>query len=244
MYDETRKIKIDSSSSHSTLLIEGLTKTFLSGQKEIKVLDQINLSVQAGESLAIIGPSGSGKSTLLGLIAGLDDPSSGRVVVEGNDLSMMDEERLTAFRGRRMGYIFQSYRLISTLTAIENVEVPLALCGDRQAMEKAEAWLTKVGLRERATHFPEKLSGGEQQRVALARVLAPQPSLILADEPTGNLDTQTGQEMTAMLFSLVRQIKSTLILVTHEEKLAQQTERVVELKDGKILREFKGSGRF
>ena len=244
MYDETRKIKIDSSSSHSTLLIEGLTKTFLSGQKEIKVLDQINLSVQAGESLAIIGPSGSGKSTLLGLIAGLDDPSSGRVVVEGNDLSMMDEERLTAFRGRRMGYIFQSYRLISTLTAIENVEVPLALCGDRQAMEKAEAWLTKVGLRERATHFPEKLSGGEQQRVALARALAPQPSLILADEPTGNLDTQTGQEMTAMLFSLVRQIKSTLILVTHEEKLAQQTERVVELKDGKILREFKGSGRF
>jgi putative ABC transport system ATP-binding protein len=194
------------------------------------------LKIARGESVAITGPSGSGKSTLLGLLAGLEAPSSGEVILEGENISAMDEERLAAFRGARIGFVFQSYRLLPTLSALENVRVPLDLAGRKDSAELAAQWLKRVGLGERSAHLPGQLSGGEQQRVALARALAPAPSLILADEPTGNLDSKTGAAMQAQLFKLVRQAGASMVLVTHDAALARSADRVVRFKDGKVAR--------
>jgi len=218
---------------------DNLSKSFTDGGARLTVLDGISLQVEKAETVAITGPSGSGKSTLLGLLAGLDTPSGGRVVVEGRDLGQMREEELTAFRGRRMGFIFQSYRLLPALTAEENVRVPLELAGDRLAAPRAREWLRQVGLGDRLNHLPAQLSGGEQQRVALARALAPQPALLLADEPIGNLDSTTGRDMIDLMFSLVQENETTLLLVTHEPWLAKRTERIIALKDGRMVSDIR-----
>jgi putative ABC transport system ATP-binding protein len=202
----------------------------------LSVLSGVNLKVARGESLAVTGPSGSGKSTLLGLLAGLEAPSSGSVWLEGENISVMEEERLAAFRGRHIGFVFQSYRLLPTLSALENVRVPLDLAGAGDSEAQSLAWLDRVGLSERAHHLPGQLSGGEQQRVALARALAPRPSLILADEPTGNLDTKNGAAMQALLFALLKSSGASMVMVTHDPALARAADRVIRFKDGKIQR--------
>lgn len=219
------------------LRAEQLTKEFTSGQGFITVLDDINIAIKKGERLAIMGPSGSGKSTLLGILSGLDSPTRGQVLLEGTDLATLDEDALSAIRGKRMGFIFQSYHLLPTLTAEENVSVPLELAGSVDAGEKAKEWLEKVGLGHRLNHMPAQLSGGEQQRVALARALAPSPDLLFADEPTGNLDSRTGSEMTELIFSLVKESGATLVLVTHENSIAKLADRIIELLDGRIVNE-------
>jgi putative ABC transport system ATP-binding protein len=209
----------------------GLEKTFGS----LKVLGPVSMSVRRGETVAITGPSGSGKSTMLGLFAGLEAPSAGQVVIEGVNISALDEEALAAFRGRRLGFVFQSYRLLPTLSALENVRVPLDLAGAKDAHARALDWLKRVGLQDRAGHLPGQLSGGEQQRVALARALAPHPVLLLADEPTGNLDSETGDLVQGLLFDLVKTTGASMVLVTHDDSLARKADRVLRFKDGKIL---------
>jgi putative ABC transport system ATP-binding protein len=219
----------------AVLAVAGLTKRYATAAGGLTVLDGVSFSVARGESVAVMGPSGSGKSTLLGLIAGLDSPSSGSIAIEGRDLGAMGDGELTAFRGRRMGFVFQSYRLLPTLSAEENVRVPLELAGAGDARATARRWLERVGLGGRGDHLPARLSGGEQQRVALARALAPQPALLFADEPTGNLDSRTGAEMADLLFALVRDLGSTLVVVTHEEQLAARAARIIELRDGRVV---------
>jgi putative ABC transport system ATP-binding protein len=214
------------------LRTENLEKSYGS----LKVLHPLKFSLSMGESLAVTGPSGSGKSTLLGLLAGLEEPSAGKVFLEGQELTAMNEEELAALRGRRLGFVFQSYRLLPTLSALENVRVPLDLAGVERSEELALDWLKRVGLESRAGHLPGQLSGGEQQRVALARALAPAPALVLADEPTGNLDSKTGQVVRDLLFGLLKGSKTSLILVTHDASLARKAKRVLKLKDGKVQR--------
>jgi putative ABC transport system ATP-binding protein len=217
------------------LSLEGVAKRYRSGGGELTVLSEVSFHVAAGERLAVVGPSGSGKSTLLGLMAGLDAPDSGRVLVEGRDLSALSPSALARLRGERMGFVFQAYRLLPTLTAIENIAVPLELAGRNDAIQIASTWLARVGLSERAHHLPGKLSGGEQQRVALARALAPKPALVFADEPTGNLDRHTGAAMADLLFSLIADSHATLVLVTHDPALAARASRRIELSDGRIV---------
>jgi putative ABC transport system ATP-binding protein len=206
-----------------------------SGGAEVTVLDGVSLDVARGECVAITGPSGSGKSTLLGLLAGLDTPVRGAVVVDGVDLGGLDEDALARFRRDRIGFVFQSYHLIPTLTAVENVAVPLELAGVSDARARATALLAEVGLAARGHHYPVQLSGGEQQRVALARAVARSPVLLLADEPTGNLDSATGAQIIALLLSLNRERGSTLVLVTHDPALAIQADRQVALRDGRVV---------
>jgi putative ABC transport system ATP-binding protein len=227
--------------SDAVLAVEDLGKSYRTSAGALTVLEAVSFTVARGECVAVTGPSGSGKSTLLGLIAGLDSPSSGRILVEGQDLAAMGESALALFRGRRMGFIFQSYRLLPTLTAEENVRVPLELARHGDAAGTARRWLERVGLGGRASHLPARLSGGEQQRVALARALAPQPALIFADEPTGNLDSRTGDEMTELLFTAVREQGATLLLVTHEEQLAARAGRVLVMRDGRLAGDRRGS---
>jgi putative ABC transport system ATP-binding protein len=207
---------------------------FPSGGRSLTILDGITLDVGAGEVCAITGPSGSGKSTLLGLVAGLDRPSSGSIAVAGIEITRLDEDALARFRRDTLGYVFQSYHLIPTLTAVENVAVPLEIAGAPNALDRARALLSDVGLGERAHHYPVQLSGGEQQRVALARAVALDPGLLLADEPTGNLDSATGAQIIELLLGLKRRRGSTLVLVTHDEALARHADRVVKLHDGRI----------
>ena len=221
--------------TRAVLEVEGLGKRYATQADELDVLSGVSFRVDAGESVAVTGPSGSGKSTLLGLIAGLDSPSSGRILVEEQDLAGMSDSALATFRGRRMGFIFQSFRLLPTLSAEENVRVPLELSGVPDARQRARLWLDQVGLSGRGSHLPSRLSGGDQQRVALARALAPRPALIFADEPTGNLDSRTGKEMADLLFSLVVDQGATLILVTHEERLAARAGRIIVLRDGQLV---------
>jgi putative ABC transport system ATP-binding protein len=209
-----------------------LTKRF----GDLTVLHEVDLKVQRGESLALTGPSGSGKSTLLGLLAGLEEASSGQVFVEGQKITGMSEEALAAFRGRRIGFIFQSFRLLPTLSALENVRVPLDLAGHGNSEGLAVEWLKRVGLGERLGHLPGQLSGGEQQRVALARALAPEPALILADEPTGNLDSKNGALVEKFIFELVKKSGASLVLVTHDARLAKKAGRRLAFKDGRIQR--------
>ena len=206
-----------------------------SGGRPLTILDGVTLDVAAREVCAITGPSGSGKSTLLGLIAGLDRPSAGSITVADVEITELDEDALARFRRDTLGYVFQSYHLIPTLTAAENVAVPLEIVGAPDALGRARALLGDVGLGDRAHHYPVQLSGGEQQRVALARAVVLDPSLLLADEPTGNLDSATGVQIIELLLALNRRRGSTLVLVTHDEALAGQADRVVRLHDGRIL---------
>ena len=206
-----------------------------SGGRPLTILDGVTLDVDAGEIVAITGPSGSGKSTLLGLIAGLDTPTAGTVVVAGRDVTRLGEAALARFRRDTIGYVFQSYHLIPTLTAAENVAVPLELAGVSAPLARAASLLADVGLGGRAHHYPAQLSGGEQQRVAIARAVALRPPLLLADEPTGNLDSATGAQIIELLLGLGREQGATLLLVTHDVALAARADRVVALRDGRIV---------
>jgi putative ABC transport system ATP-binding protein len=214
--------------------IRNLSMRLSSGGREVSILDDITLEIQAKQFVAIVGPSGSGKSTLLGLMAGLDMPTSGSISLDGVELTGLSEDELARLRREKIGYVFQSFHLIPTLTAQENVAVPLELAGDPEATAKAREFLRAVGLEPRAHHYPVQLSGGEQQRVAVARAFAIRPAILLADEPTGNLDTVTGQQVIELLIRLNRDQGSTLVLVTHDPALAAHADRMIRLLDGRI----------
>ena len=216
------------------LTSESLTQVYLSGGRELTVLRDVSFQIPAGEFLAIVGPSGSGKSTLLGLLAGLDRPRSGRVVLDGQDLSTLTEDGRARLRGEKVGFVFQSFHLIPTLTARENVQVPLELRGE-DARGRADELLERVGLAARAHHYPAQLSGGEQQRVALARAFSNRPRILFADEPTGNLDAATGQSVIELMDQLNRELGTTLILVTHDTDLAGRARRMIRLMDGQVV---------
>ncbi|MEO7217071.1 MAG: ABC transporter ATP-binding protein [Gemmatimonadaceae bacterium] len=217
------------------LIAESLTKEYSSGERTLAVLKNVSFAVQPGEFVAITGPSGSGKTTLLGLLAGLDTPSSGRVILDGADLSRMSEDERARVRSKKVGFVFQSFQLISTLTASENVQVPLELRGEVGAERRASHLLERVGLAERGTHFPMQLSGGEQQRVAIARAFSNQPSILFADEPTGNLDAHSGERVIALLEELNSESGSTVIIVTHDATLASRARRQIRLADGIVI---------
>jgi len=212
---------------------ESLHQTFLSGGRELSVIQDINFDLEPGGFLAIVGPSGSGKSTLLGLLAGLDRPKSGRVLIAGQDLNLLDEDGRARLRGQSVGFVFQSFQLIPTLTAHENVAVPLELRGE-PAAGRADELLARVGLAERGHHYPAQLSGGEQQRVALARAFATRPKVLFADEPTGNLDAETGARVIDLMVDLNREAGATLVLVTHDPDLARRARRVIRLAGGRV----------
>ena len=213
---------------------ESLARTYVSGGREITVLRDITFELEPGGFLAITGPSGSGKSTLLGLLAGLDRPSGGRVVLDGHDLSALSEDERARVRAEKVGFVFQSFHLIPTLTARENVQVPLELRG-RDGRARANALLQRVGLGDRGHHYPAQLSGGEQQRVAVARAFAHSPRILFADEPTGNLDAANGANVVALLDELNRELGTTLVLVTHDPELASRARRVIRLRDGALV---------
>lgn len=216
--------------------VDGLCKQVpvADGEGVLHILRDVRFKVGAGESVAIVGASGSGKSTLLGLLAGLDVPDAGAVRVQGSDLFALDEDSRAALRGEAIGFVFQSFQLLPALTALENVMLPLELAGVADARPLAIRWLQRVGLGERLRHYPKHLSGGEQQRVALARAFAPHPKLLLADEPTGNLDAETGQAIIELMFQLNREAATTLILVTHDESLARRCGRVLRMTAGHL----------
>lgn len=215
--------------------VEGLCKQVPNGDGTLSILHEISFSVTTGEAVAVVGASGSGKSTLLGLVAGLDLPTTGRVVIDGQDLGKLDEDERAAMRGRMLGFVFQSFQLLPALTALENVALPLELAGQPDASGLAETMLKRVGLGERLRHYPKHLSGGEQQRVALARAFAVRPKLLLADEPTGNLDAATGAEIIDLMFGMNRETGTTLMLVTHDEALAARCGRVLRLSAGCVV---------
>ena len=217
------------------LVAEGLGKRVRLPDHELTILDGVGFHIAAGEAVAIVGASGSGKSTLLSLLAGLDTPSMGRVLLGEVDLSALDEDGRAKLRGEQVGFVFQSFQLLPALTAIENVMLPLELRGDRDAAGPAQRILERVGLGERLEHYPRQLSGGEQQRVALARAFVTGPSLLFADEPTGNLDTETGRSVIDLLFELNAQAGTTLVLVTHDERLAERCGRVLRLDRGRLV---------
>ena len=212
-----------------------VSKTVPSPEGPLTILADVSLSVRTGETLAIIGASGAGKSTLLALLAGLDSPSAGRVLIAGADLTELAEDGRAAIRGRHVGFVFQSFHLIPSLTALENVMLPLELRGRGDARETAAQALAQVGLTARSAHYPKQLSGGEQQRVAIARAYVTHPDVLFADEPTGNLDTHTGQRITDLLFELNRSTGSTLVLVTHDRELASRCSRILELDAGRAV---------
>jgi len=216
------------------LRCQQLSRTYLSGGRELTVLKDITFELEPGGFLAIVGPSGSGKTTLLGLLAGLDRPTTGRVVLDGNDLNALDENARARLRGERVGFVFQSFQLVPTLTALENVQVPLELRGERAEARAAEL-LERVGLAGRGHHYPAQLSGGEQQRVAVARAFANRPRILFADEPTGNLDARTGHMIVELMAELNRDLATTLVLVTHDPDLAARARRTIRLADGVIV---------
>ncbi len=217
------------------LNVDNLRKTYASGSKTLTVLDDISFDIEEGDTFAIVGPSGSGKTTLLGLCAGLDQPDSGTVELCGSGLGLMNEDERALLRNRNVGFIFQNFQLLPTLTALENVSVPLELQGARNAVPKAEELLGKVGLADRMGHYPSQLSGGEQQRVALARAFSNAPSILFADEPTGNLDEETGEKVVDLLFELNKEAGTTLVIVTHDLDLAKKNQNILRLKSGKIV---------
>ena len=216
------------------LRCDALTKTYRSGGRELTVLNDISFAVEPGGFVAVVGPSGSGKTTLLGLLAGLDRPTSGTVHLDGADLTALDGDALARLRGGKVGFVFQSFQLIPTLTARENVQVPLELRGEAAA-ERATELLERVGLADRADHYPAQLSGGEQQRVALARAFSTRPKVLFADEPTGNLDARTGAGIIDLMTELNRDLGTTLVLVTHDLDLAAHARRTIRLADGRIV---------
>jgi putative ABC transport system ATP-binding protein len=215
--------------------LRDVSKTVMSGSAPLTILHPLNVQVPRGRFLAVVGPSGSGKSTLLGLIAGLDAPSSGSVVIDGVDITLLDEDRLAKLRGEKIGFMFQFFHLIPSLTALENVSVPMEIIGVRDARARAEALLGEVGLIGRAHHYPSQLSGGEQQRVALARALANDPPIVLADEPTGNLDTTNGRHIIELLREIHTTRGTTIVLVTHDAELAAKADARLQLRDGRVV---------
>ena len=219
-----------------------LTKSYAGVGGMLTVLHDLSFSLRAGDTCAIVGPSGSGKTTLLGLCAGLDRPSSGSVLLDGQPLEDLDEDERAALRNQRVGFVFQSFRLSPTLTALENVMVPLELRGDGQVRKQAAELLGQVGLGERTSHYPGQLSGGEQQRVALARAFIIQPKILFADEPTGNLDSETSHRVVELLFELNRAASTTLVLVTHNLELAERAERVLQLRCGRVALDTRRDG--
>lgn len=219
------------------LQAEGLTKIYSSAERQLTVLDQVSFTVEQGTTLSIIGPSGSGKTTLLGLCAGLDVPTKGTISLMSFKLNAMDEDDRAYMRNQFVGFVFQNFQLLSTLTALENVMVPLELRGERNVAIKAKELLGRVGLGDRLHHYPSQLSGGEQQRVAMARAFITAPKILFADEPTGNLDEENANHITDLLFGMNREEKTTLILVTHNLELAQRTERILQMKGGKVVSE-------
>jgi putative ABC transport system ATP-binding protein len=219
------------------LAVNNLTKTFKSGDHSLTVLNNVSFSIEKGLTCAIVGPSGSGKTTLLGLCAGLDKPSSGNVVLNGQEISSYSESQLSKIRNEQIGFVFQSFQLIPTLTALENVMVPIELRGVpyHEVENRALSLLTNVGLGERTHHYPNQLSGGEQQRVGIARAFIHKPTVLFADEPTGNLDGETGSQIEHLLFELNRDQGTTLIIVTHDRDLAAKCDRVIEMKNGHVI---------
>jgi putative ABC transport system ATP-binding protein len=215
--------------------VRGLKKSIRNGTRTVDILRGINLMIPKGQFAAIMGASGSGKSTLLGLLAGLDSPTEGQVILDGVDISRLEEDKLAEVRGSRIGFVFQSYQLIPTLTALENVMLPHELNARGDARRKAETLLTTVGLQDRLHHYPVQLSGGEQQRVALARAFVLEPPIVLADEPTGNLDTTNGQHVLALLTERQRESGTTLVLVTHDPQIADRADRRIQLRDGMVV---------
>ncbi|MFC4931620.1 ABC transporter ATP-binding protein [Massilia sp. GCM10023247] len=219
----------------AAIQVAGLSKRVADASGELTILHSIDFTVQPAETLAIVGASGSGKSTLLGLLAGLDAPSSGKVLLDGTDIFALDEDGRAAFRMAKLGFVFQSFQLLAHLNALENVMLPLELRGDGAAREKAEAMLGRVGLSSRLKHYPKYLSGGEQQRVALARAFVTQPPLLFADEPTGSLDAATGESIIQLMFELNRERGSTLVLVTHDPAMAARCGRTITIAAGKLV---------
>jgi putative ABC transport system ATP-binding protein len=219
------------------LSLRGVTKTIDNGAQRVEILREIDLEIARGEYVAVMGASGSGKSTLLGLMAGLDTPTAGSILLDGTEISGLAEDELADLRGRKIGFVFQSYQLIPTLTAEENIVLPAELAGDsgRAAAERARFLLESVGLGDRGTHYPVQLSGGEQQRVALARAFMRRPPLLLADEPTGNLDSRNGRQVLELLLALNEREGATLVLVTHDPELAGHAGRIITLRDGRIV---------
>jgi putative ABC transport system ATP-binding protein len=226
---------MNDSSTPPIIETRGLTRRFQSGDKQITVLDDVTLSVARGEFVAIMGKSGSGKSTLLALLAGLDRPSAGVVSIDGEAIEAMSEDKLALLRRRKVGFVFQSFHLLGNFTALENVMLPVELLGIANARERAADLLERVGLGGRGHHYPTQLSGGEQQRVAVARAFAPDPAVLMADEPTGNLDGENGKVVLDMMLSLRRDHGTTLVLVTHDPNLAELSDRVIRLRDGRIV---------
>ena len=224
-----------SMANNIVLRAQGIGKTVKSGDSDLVILREIDLAVTPGEVVAVVGASGSGKSTLLAILAGLDTPSAGSVAIEGADLFSLDEDRRAELRGRSVGFVFQSFQLLPSLTALENVMLPLELASDDKAEPLAKAMLERVGIGERLHHYPKHLSGGEQQRVALARAFVVRPKLLFADEPTGSLDAESGAAVIDLLFEMNREYGTTLVLVTHDEQLASKCQRVVRLAAGRIV---------
>jgi putative ABC transport system ATP-binding protein len=217
--------------------LHNVSKTVLSGSESLTILKETTIRLEPGSFSAIVGPSGSGKSTMLALIAGLDAPTTGQILVAGNDITRMREDELAAFRGRTMGIVFQSFHLIPSLTALENVSVAMEIAGRKDAMRRARSLLAGVGLAQREGHYPSQLSGGEQQRVAIARAIANDPPILLADEPTGNLDSATGAQIVELLTEINERRGTTLLLVTHEPSLAARAGRTIALADGVVVRD-------
>lgn len=219
------------------LQLENVSKVVPTEDGELVLLDDLSFVIEKGESIAVVGRSGSGKSTLLGLMAGLDHASSGSINFSGQRLETLDEEALALLRAKHVGFVFQSFQLLQSLTALENVMLPLELAGGAEAESQAKQWLEKVGLGHRIDHYPSKLSGGEQQRVAVARAFAAQPAVLFADEPTGSLDAATGEQVADLLFGLNREVGTTLVLVTHDQDLADRCARQIRIEAGQIVTE-------
>lgn len=226
---------VDDQNKQYVIRTDALTKQVTTGEQQLTILHDINLQIASGEAVAIIGASGSGKSTLLGLLAGLDLPTSGKVHLDSVDIFALDEDERAALRGKIMGFVFQSFQLLPALTALENVMLPLELARIPDAETPAKRLLERVGLGQRLDHYPKQLSGGEQQRVAIARAFATNPRLLLADEPTGNLDSATGTQIIELMFELNREHGTTLVLVTHDEALSRRCSRQIRLVDGRLL---------
>jgi putative ABC transport system ATP-binding protein len=231
-----KKLPQQQSNARPMIQVRGLTKTIATPTHSVEILKGIDLEIPRGQFAAIMGPSGSGKCTLLGLLAGLDGPTSGQIVLDGEDITDLEEDQLALLRGRKIGFVFQSYHLIPTLTAQENVMLPLELSGNAvDGTERARELLDSVGLLDRSDHYPVQLSGGEQQRVALARAFVGRPPILLADEPTGNLDTTNGRVVLELLMALNRREQTTLVLVTHDQQISEQADRRITLRDGRIV---------
>lgn len=231
---QAEAVKANPTSRDPLVRIDGLDLSLGRDASRVHILKSVSLDIARGEAIGLVGPSGSGKSTLLMAMAGLERPDRGQIVIDGEDLADLDEDGLARFRGRNIGIVFQSFHLIPTMTALENVAVPLELAGEDEAFERAAAELEAVGLGARLSHYPAQLSGGEQQRVALARALVVDPALLIADEPTGNLDETTGKGIVDLLFRLKNERGATLVLVTHDPGLAAQCDRVIRLRSGRI----------